>query len=257
LLTDVGKNPYSKAIMNFYPTETPLLADSLKFLSGMSLRKWGELSERPVGLLGVAINSLGKVQSERIKQHLKSLEPQDRYMRFGYPASDEQIDSYVDNLDFECDDIYGIFSVDMELIAMAHLALPKIGSKSTQAEFGVSVSEYCRGRGYGGRLFERASIHAVNNKIKTIYIHSLSENAPMLKIAKKHGAVLHREGSETEAYVELGKPTIDTHLVELMSEQYAKTNYDIKNQMKQFWDFIKDVQEIRAGVKIARHKSSS
>ena len=106
-------------------------------------------------------------------------------------------------------------------------------------------------------MFERASIHAVNNRIKTIYIHALSENAPMLKIAKKHGAVLHREGSETEAYVKLGRPTIDTHLVELMSEQYAKTNYDIKSQVKKFWDFIQDVQEIRDGVKVARHKSSS
>lgn len=226
-------------------------------MSGMSLRKWGELTEKPVGMMGVAINSLGKVQSERIKQHLKSLGPQDRYMRFGYPASDDQIDLYVEHLDFDTDDIYGIFNIDMELIAMAHLALPKSNSLSNQAEFGVSVGEYCRGRGYGGRLFERASIHAVNNQIKTIYIHALSENAPMLKIAKKHGAVLHREGSETEAYVELGKPTIDTQLMELMSEQYARTNYDIKSQMKKFWDFIKDVQEIRDGVKVARHRSSS
>ena len=238
-------------------SESQSFVEPLKFLSGMSLRKWGELTEKPVGMMGVAINSLGKVQSERIKQHLKSLGPQDRYMRFGYPASDDQIDLYVEHLDFDTDDIYGIFNIDMELIAMAHLALPKSNSLSNQAEFGVSVSEYCRGRGYGGRLFERASIHAVNNKIKTIYIHALSENAPMLKIAKKHGAVLHREGSETEAYVELGKPTIDTQLMELMSEQYARTNYDIKSQMKKFWDFIKDDQEIRDGVKVARQKSSS
>ena len=243
--------------MNLYPNQGQTHFEIPKYFTGINLRKWGELTERPIGLMGIAINSLGKVQSGRIKQHLRSLAPQDRYMRFGYPASDDQIDVYVNNLDFDRDDIYGIFNADMELIAMAHLALPILGSNSDQAEFGVSVSEACRGRGYGGRLFERASIHAVNNQIKTIYIHALSENAPMLKIAKKHGAVLQREGSETEAYVQLGKPTIDTHLVELMSEQYAKTNYDIKNQMKMFWDFIKDVQEIREGVKVARHKSSS
>lgn len=243
--------------MNNYSTEHHAIGEPIKFSGGMTLRKWGELSEKPVALMGVAINSLGKSQSNRIKQHLKALGVQDRYMRFGYQASDEQIDVYVEHLDFDSDDIYGIFNIDMELIAMAHLALPKKGSASDQAEFGVSVSGYCRGRGYGGRLFERASIHAVNNDIKTIYIHALSENAPMLKIAKKHGAILHREGSETEAYVKLGKSTIDTQLVELMSEQYAKTNYDIKNQMKKFWDFIKDVQEIRNGVKVARHKSSS
>lgn len=243
--------------MNNSPSNLDKSVDPLGFLSGMSIKRWGELAEKPVALMGVAINSLGKAQSKRIKQHLKSLGIHDRYMRFGYSASDEQIDDYVDQLDFDRDDIYGIFSSNMELIAMAHLALPRAEDDSDQAEFGVSVSEHCRGRGYGGRLFERASIHAVNNRIKTIYIHALSENAPMLKIAKKHGAVLHREGSETEAYVKLGRPTIDTHLVELMSEQYAKTNYDIKSQVKKFWDFIQDVQEIRDGVKVARHKSSS
>ena len=79
----------------------------------------------------------------------------------------------------------------------------------------------------------------------------------MLKIARKHGAVLNREGSETEAYVSLAKPSIDTQLNELMLEQYAKTNYDIRKEIKKFWDFMKDVQEIRQGVKLARQKSAS
>jgi hypothetical protein len=42
-----------------------------------------------------------------------------------------------------------------------------------------------------------------------------------------------------------------------MLEQYAKTNYDIRKEIKKFWDFMKDVQEIRQGVKLARQKSAS
>jgi RimJ/RimL family protein N-acetyltransferase len=219
--------------------------------------KWVDFSERPIGVLGVAINTLGKLHKSKIKKHLLSLDNQDRFMRFGYTATDEHIERYVDGLNYERDDIYGIFSDSMELVAMAHLALPNENDKEKQAEFGVSVLKTQRGKGYGNKLFERASIHATNNNIKTIFIHALSENAHMLKIARKHGAVLNREGSETEAYVSLAKPSIDTQLNELMLEQYAKTNYDIRREIKKFWDFMKDVQEIRQGVKLARQKSAS
>ena len=117
--------------MNNSPSNLDKSVDPLCFLSGMSIKRWGELAEKPVALMGVAINSLGKAQSKRIKQHLKSLGIHDRYMRFGYSASDEQIDDYVDQLDFDRDDIYGIFSSNMELIAMAHLALPRTRLRRT------------------------------------------------------------------------------------------------------------------------------
>jgi hypothetical protein len=67
---------------------------------------------------------------------------------------------------------------------------------------------------------------------------------------------LYREGSETEAYVSLGRPSIDTHFSELISEQYAKSQYDIHSEIKKFWDFVTDVQEIRQGVKRARRKAA-
>jgi hypothetical protein len=44
----------------------------------------------------VPIRSLGANHRGRIAQHLLSLEPQDRYLRFGYAAQDQQIDRYVD-----------------------------------------------------------------------------------------------------------------------------------------------------------------
>jgi hypothetical protein len=55
-------------------------------------------------------------------EHLLALPPPDRYLRFGYAASDEQIGRYVDQLNFERDELFGIFNRKLELIAMAHLA---------------------------------------------------------------------------------------------------------------------------------------
>jgi RimJ/RimL family protein N-acetyltransferase len=221
--------------------------------SALFLPNQYKFAQRTIGALGVAINSLGQGQIEQIRHHLLSLDQQDRFMRFGYAANDTQINQYIDKLNFETDDIYGIFNEAMDLVAMAHLAFC---ANDEQAEFGVSVSKQFRGNGFGNKLFERAAIHATNNKIKTIFIHALTENAAMLKIARKHGAILYREGSETEAYVSLGRPTIDTHFSELISEQYAKSQYDIHSEIKKFWDFVTDIQEIRQGVKRARRRAA-
>ena len=118
----------------------------------------------------VPIREIGPRYRPQITQHLLALGEHDRYLRFGYAANDRQISHYVDQLNFERDQVFGIFNRKLELIAMAHLAYPADMVKSGFAEFGVSVLPHARGRGYGSRLFERAAIHAVNDGVKTLYI---------------------------------------------------------------------------------------
>jgi len=195
-----------------------------------------------------------------IQKHLLSLNAQDRYLRFGYAANDAQITSYVQNLNFKRDDIYGIFNRDLQILAMAHLAIygnekeDALGQIS--AEFGVSVHASARGRGYGHQLFKRALMHARNANASTILIHALSENAPMLKIARKAGATLERDGSETQALLKVPKGNLRTLMAELFTDQYAQTNYSIKEDVKNFWYFLTQVQEIRQGVRAGRHQSA-
>src|SRR5688572_2200958 len=79
----------------------------------------------PLGFAGwawVPIRSLAARHRPRIAAHLMALDPHDRYLRFGHPATDEQIAKYVDTIDFERDEVFGIFNRRLELIAMAHLA---------------------------------------------------------------------------------------------------------------------------------------
>ena len=204
----------------------------------------------------VPICPLGQEHLPELHKHLLALDQHDRYLRFGYAATDEQIVRYLDGLNFERDEIYGIFNRDLNILAMAHLAITRDKGKTPSAEFGVSVCVSARGRGYGGRLFERAVMHARNQKISLIYIHALSENAPMIRIARKSGATLERDGSETEAYLRLPKRTIESRLTELVSDQFAQANYNIKEDSKRFWDFLEHVQEIRQGVRKARHQSA-
>ena len=187
----------------------------------------------------VPIRSLGANHRGRIARHLMALEPRDRYLRFGFMATDEQIQRYADSLNFERDEIFGIYNRRIELIAMAHLAFSADGDLNACAEFGVSVLNSVRGRGYGGRLFERASMHARNEGVSLMFIHALSENTTMIKIARNAGATVKRDGSESEAHLLLLPATLDSRFSEMLQEQLAKTDYRIKVQVKQFRDMLK------------------
>ncbi len=201
----------------------------------------------------VPIRSLGPGQRERIAAHLLALDEGDRYLRFGYAANDAQVRRYVEQLDFERDEIFGIYNRRLELIAMAHLAFSVDPQCHACAEFGVSVLKKARGKGFGARLFDRAVMHARNAGVDLMFIHALSENTAMLKIARNAGAELVREGAETEAYLRLPEATLDTRMTEIVEEHLAEMDYRLKVQAKRFWGFLAGLQEIRSGVRAARH----
>lgn len=198
--------------------------------------------------LVVPIRSLGANHRVRISRHLLALDKHDRYLRFGFMANDEQVQRYSDSLNFDRDEIFGIYNRRLELIAMAHLAFSADSSLDACAEFGVSVLKSARGRGYGARLFDRAAMHARNDGVSRMFIHALSENTAMLKIARNAGAIVERDGSESEAHLRLLPATLDTRLSELLYEQLAQTDYRIKVQVKQFWDALDGMQADRRNV---------
>lgn len=197
----------------------------------------------------IPIRSLAERHRPRVLAHLLELAPPDRYLRFGYMASDAQIGRYVDLLDFRRDEVFGIFNRRLELIAMAHLAyLADSPVERHMAEFGVSVSPRARGRGYGGRLFEHAVLHARNRHVDTMIIHALTENTAMLKIARNAGATVLREGSESEARLKLPSESFASHVEEMVEVQAAEFDYQLKSnaqRMDAFFDFF---NEVKAGI---------
>lgn len=197
----------------------------------------------------VPIRSLTARHRKRILAHLVTLPERDRYLRFGYFATDEQLARYVAHIDFQHDEVFGIFDRGLVLIAMAHLAYPAIvaaasdpaaaptgtapaapGAESTMAEFGVSVLAGARGRGLGRCLFEHAVLHARNRGVDSLFIHALSENTVMLKIARRAGALVERHGSESEAHLKLPPDTLSSHVGEMVEQQVAEIDYRLKRQ---------------------------
>jgi len=183
------------------------------------------------GRAWVPIRSLGPRHRERIAAHLVALDERSRYLRFGYAASDAQIKRYVDTLDFDHDEVFGIFNRRLELIALAHLAHRDADAsrgRAAASEFGVSVLPKARRRGFGRRLFEHAMLHARNRHVETMFIHALSENTAMLKLARSAGATIERDGSESEAWLKLPPDSIASHLDELLGERVAELDYRMK-----------------------------
>jgi GNAT superfamily N-acetyltransferase len=171
---------------------------------------------------------LGANHRERIFRHLLALNPRDRYLRFGYSANDQHIAQYVAEINFERDEILGIYDRSLQLIAVAHLAYAVKDICDTGAEFGVSVLPHARGRGYGARLFEHAATNASNRNITQIFIHALSENTPMIRIATSAGARVERHGCESEAFLQLPSPTVKSRLSEFVEDRAAQADYRIK-----------------------------
>ncbi len=204
----------------------------------------------------VPIRSLGPRHHDRIVAHLLSLEESDRYLRFGYPATDAQIARYVDTLDFDQDEVFGVFNRRLELIAMAHLAHPNAPAdpkRGAMAEFGVSVIRKARGRGFGARLFEHSVLHARNRGVQTLFIHALSENTAMLKIARNAGATVERDGSESDAWLRLPPDTFVSHVEEMMGEQAAEFDYQIKRHASQVQRILDTISEVKAHISKSHH----
>ena len=176
----------------------------------------------------IPIRSVGARHRGRILEHLLALDERSRYLRFGYPATDGQIGRYVDSLDFQQDEVLGIFNRRLEIVALAHLAYrgaDQSRGRDATAEFGVSVLPSARRRGFGQRLFEHATLHARNRGVGLLFIHALSENTAMLRIARNAGATVERDGSESEAWLKLPRDSFASHVDEALGHRAAELDY--------------------------------
>jgi GNAT superfamily N-acetyltransferase len=207
---------------------------------------------RPPARRWIPIRSLAERHRPRILAHLLALPEHDRYLRFGYAASDAQIARYADLIDFTHDEVFGVFNRRLELIAMAHLAAL---TNASEAEFGVSVLPKARGRGYGARLFDHAVLHARNRGVDTLLIHALTQNTPMLRIARTAGATVDSEGGEALARLRLPPNNLRSHLDAFLESSAAEVDYRLKSQSKLMNEVLDSIGEIKQQIADTTRKS--
>ena len=191
----------------------------------------------------VPVRELHAGHRAEILNHLLQLNDEDRRLRFGTQTPDEVIAHYVERLDFNKDNVFGVFDAELKLIGMAHLAyLPETKGQARAAEFVVSVLPEGRSQGLGTALLQRSAVHSRNTRIETLYVHCLANNKAMMHLAQKAGMRVEYAYGDADAYLKLSPASPATIVEEAANEQWADLDYALKANLKKsnqaWWWFL-------------------
>lgn len=176
----------------------------------------------------MAVRKLTVLDKSRIVSNLVGLQGEDRRLRFGMMCTDDYIEKYVTDSFGRDSQWFGVDHIDGHLVATCHVAIV-----NGEAELGCCVHEDYRGEGFAQKMFDRAVTWLRVRGITHVFMHCLSENAPMKHIARKNQMVLVSDSGETEAEVDVEPATPATYMEEAylnriaIYDMYMKNNYRV------------------------------
>jgi GNAT superfamily N-acetyltransferase len=153
----------------------------------------------------------------------------DRYLRFGYNASNENVTKYLDGAfdEFGTTNMWFIVESDDMVVGSVHVSI----GVNEKAEMGFTVAPEFRGAGLGQELFQRGATWAMMKGAKTLYTQCLSENQVMQHIAKKNGMTVVTVGyGEKEATIQATKGTIRAFYDDRFFDSLAFVDMSITKQ---------------------------
>lgn len=130
--------------------------------------------------------------------HFLALPLKDRSLRFGTALDTTLIASYVDDIDFGRDGVFGVRNDRQMLVGVAHVAI-----EDDEAELALSVLPTHRGRGLATALSQRGIAHARARRVPRILMHCRSANTPIMRIAHRLGMDIYASGGDADAYLDL------------------------------------------------------
>jgi len=143
---------------------------------------------------------------DAVMQHLTSLDKHSRTLRFGTSARDEAVSDYVTTIDFERDIVEGVW--DNETLAgVAHLAVYSSQGHRV-GELGISVSKEARHRHIGKRLLARALVHARLLQLTKVYVHYITRNRSMARLAREFTDVIEVDRGDATATISLDATSV-------------------------------------------------
>ena len=177
--------------------------------------------------MNIPVQRLGANAATKYLEHLLALPPEDVRMRFGAAMPATTISSYVNGIDFDTDEVFGIYGEGLALVGAAHLAF-----NGDAAELGVSVLPGHRDRGVGGALVARAAEHARNRQVRQLFMHCLGENAPMIHVARGAGMDVVIDAGDADAHVALPPADSRSMQSELIAERVALYDFALKSHVE-------------------------
>lgn len=173
-----------------------------------------------------------------IDHFLVDIVEHDRYLRFGYRASNDNVTDYVERSlkEFGDTNMWFVIEKDNKFVGTVHVSMNEKGV----AEMGFTVSPDHRGQGFGQELFIRGSTWAMMKGATTLYTTCLSENKVMQHIAKKNGmTVVTVDATEKEATIQATKGSIRAFYDDRMFDNLAFVDMAITKQYNIYKTFMR------------------
>ena len=150
-------------------------------------------------------------------RHLKSLEADDRYSRFGHSASDYNIDQLVLQMCYHPQDHELWYARnDEQRVGWGHMAKNSDGSW----ELAVSVDKEFQRQGIANQLLSEMLEWAKFHHIPEVYMHCIENNKVIQHLATKHELKTKERGDgERTAAIEVPEPNIVEVSTQLFKEQ--------------------------------------
>ena len=171
----------------------------------------------------IAVHRLDAGSRAALAAHFLALSAEDRRLRFGSSLASGRVCAYVDGIDFRHDVVFAVRGDCCAVVGVAHVALG-----DDDAELGLSVLPGHRGRGVGSALFERAASHARNHGTSRLFMHCLTENAPIMRIARRFGMNIVTNTGDADAYLELPPASAASRARELATGRFAQCERALK-----------------------------
>jgi hypothetical protein len=92
-------------------------------------------------------------------------------------------------------------------------------------------------------------MHLRNRNVREVFVHCLSENRTMMHLAHKHGMRIEYEGSESDAYLRLPRPSTDSVLSEWFHDKQADSMHAWKRHShftRSLWSILARAREALA-----------
>lgn len=117
-----------------------------------------------------------------LASHFLALPARDRFLRFGWVATDADIVAYVEELLPSIGNVFVVLEPAPDVSGALHLEFAGCG-----ADLGLSVSPWARGKGIGALLLERARLVATACGARTLFVRNLNFNAALQRLARRVG----------------------------------------------------------------------
>ncbi len=160
----------------------------------------------------------------KYRKHLKSLDLENRILRFGFPVKDDVIDQLCD--EFEKNPkhhvLFCVENNNLEFVGVGHIAL------QGEMELAFSVLKDYQKQGIGNALIKRAISYCRTKGILKGQMVCLSTNTAIKKLCAKNGVKMLADSSETYGTIELPPADLLTVLQEQTSAQAAAADYFVK-----------------------------